>query len=161
MLFSSEVINTKHWIPTGKFRLNKKTGKMQEVKRPVVHRRVFLTATPGASLIGLPSNIRIVRISRHGEVSYSLSGRKETQRHWWEKNADGTPLPPIVADKYTKIDKSMNRLEAINFLHVHTGNAGVIMEELDTGEPMDGDDGRNALLRYGYEEYEWVEVKAA
>jgi len=127
-----------------------------------VHRRIFLTALPGASLISLPSNIRIVRISRHGEVTYSLAGRKETVRPWWEKDATGKSLPPIVADTYTKIGQSMNRLDAIQFLAVHIDNAGVVLDEMDNGEPMDGEEAQAILIgRYGYPEYEWIEAKAA
>jgi len=189
-IYGSEVINTKHWIPTGIFRLCKKTGKMKEVKRPVVHRRLFMTVT-GATPINLVANIRIVRIARSykvkdglkkddngnqvyklngepeynlkkvSEVIYSLSGRKEKGRNWWEKDATGKPLPPEVAAKYTKIGDSMTRLEAIHFLSVHIDNASVVLDELDNGEPMEGDEGRSALLRYGYEEFEWVEDKAA
>lgn len=159
--YLSEVVNTKHWIPTGRFVRNKKTGKLKEVKRPVVHRRIFLTGN-GNSPVGLVTNMRLVRIARHGEVTYSLAGRKETVRPWWEKNADGTPLPPIMADKYTKIGQSMNRLEAIIFLSAHIDNAGIVLDDMDNGEPMDGEESQAILVgRYGYTEYEWVDAKAA
>ena len=170
--FVAETVNTVHWISTGIFYVNKR-GEKKEKKRKVVHRRLFLTALPDAVLIGLPRNIRIVQVRRHGEITYSLSCRKEKGRSWWEKDAAGNPLPPIVDKDYTRLkdsegreEKPMKRDAAEKWLKWNLGSedaAWSALWDLDNGEPLEGDSRWDALCKYGYErpEYEDEEENIA
>ena len=163
-MFRAEVVNTLHWIPTGRFRKNKK-GELKEIKRKVIHRRLFLTALPGAVLIALPSNLRIVLTHR----GYSLSGRKETEPAWYERDMNGKKPAPKVAKEYTRLKgvngkdmPSMNRLEVLAFLTANIGPLAVDwLMELETGEPLEGDERWTALEKYGYERPVYEEEEEA
>jgi len=161
--FTAEVINTLHFVPTGKFKLDKKTGRMKEIKQRVIHRRLFLTAI--GSVIGA-SNLRIVRVKRGDTVTYSLAERKETERPWWEKK------PPTVAKDYTRVisratgrpEPAYKASELIKWLTYALGSAEAaraIFDELETGEPLEGDARWQALAKYGYEQAEYEEVSLA
>lgn len=162
--FKATVVNTLHYIPTGKYKVNKKTGKTEEVKRRIVHRRTFLTALDGVSLIGA-RNLRIVQVRRGGKTTYSLSERKEKNRPWWEK------APPGVAKEYTrtvhsgsgKVDPPMTEEEVIRFLSVSLGgeeSARRVFSEFVYGEPLQGDERWDALEPFGYERPEYEEETA-
>ena len=167
--FKAEAVNTLHYIPTGRYKIDKKTGRKVEVKQRITHRRLFLTALEGVKILGA-RNLRIVRVRRHGETTYSLSERKETARPWWEH------APPTVAKDYTRVVNNSNgRVEppmteegVIRWLSGSLGGmdaARKAFNELEFGEPLEGDDRWDALERYGYErpvyEEEEEEVAAA
>ena len=159
--YSSETVNTVHYPGTGVWYIDKKTGQKKEKKRRVVHRRLFLTSLPGVKLSG-SRNLRVVSTKR----GYSLSERKETARPWWEKDATGKPLPPHVADDYTRtkhsgngrVEPLMTATELRTFLTFKLGSDDTALSAitaLDFGEPLEGDERWTALSRYGYEKPEY------
>ena len=159
--YSSEAVNTLHYVPTGIFYIDKKTGQKKERKRRVVHRRLFLTGLPGVKLFG-SRNLRVVRTKRGGDVGYSLSEKKETARPWWEKR------PPDVATEYTRtkhsgngrVEPTMTATELMTFLAYKLGSEDAALfafNDLEYGEPLEGDARWTALEKYGYVKPEYEE----
>ena len=159
--YNAEAVNTLHYIPTGKYKIDKKTGRKVEVKQRITHRRLFLTAVEGVKMLGA-KNLRIVRVRRGGQTTYSLSHRKETPRPWWEN------APPTVAKDYTRVvnnsngrvEPPMSEAEVKRYLKFCLGSEEAALKafnELEFGEPLEGDDRWDALEKYGYERPEYAE----
>jgi hypothetical protein len=111
--FTWEPHHTVSFLPTEDVKVNRR-GEVVAVLMRVRHQRLLLTARPGALLVTLPQNLRLVKTRRQGVVKVTLSGRKEHRNPWWEGGVK-------VDEEYTRIE-SMTPVQCHQFLVRHLGD---------------------------------------